>query len=215
MREHGIDELLEAVWTLEEEGRATKREVLSHTGEDSREILKEALQGELVIEEADKILLTPAGRKRAEAIIRRHRLAERLLSEVFEVSEEESETHACRFEHLLSKAVTEGVCAFLGHPPTCPHGKPIPTGECCVKFGAELKPLVFPLTELAPGEKAKIVFMGSKHHSRIDRMSSLGFIPGSVIKLHQKKPSYVVQLGETDLALDENICREIYVRKLY
>ncbi|HEY6252301.1 MAG TPA: iron dependent repressor, metal binding and dimerization domain protein [Candidatus Angelobacter sp.] len=79
------------------------------------------------------ILFTEKGRKRAEDIIRRHRLAERLFVHTFHVQDEhEVAEQACRFEHILSPEATDSICSFLGHPRTCPHGSPIPAGECCI-----------------------------------------------------------------------------------
>lgn len=79
------------------------------------------------------ILFTEKGRKRAEDIIRRHRLAERLFMHTFRVQDEhEVAEQACRFEHILSPEATDSICSFLGHPRTCPHGSPIPAGECCM-----------------------------------------------------------------------------------
>ncbi len=84
--------------------------------------------GTLVVE------LTPRGRERAGSIIRRHRLAERLFTDSLAMdSESEIEQQACKFEHILSPEATDKICAFLGHPRTCPHGAPIPRGECCGK----------------------------------------------------------------------------------
>jgi putative ABC transport system ATP-binding protein len=76
--------------------------------------------------------LTPRGRERAGSIIRRHRLAERLFTDSLAMdSESEIEQQACKFEHILSPEATDKICAFLGHPRTCPHGAPIPPGPCC------------------------------------------------------------------------------------
>jgi putative ABC transport system ATP-binding protein len=76
--------------------------------------------------------LTPRGRQRAGDIIRRHRLAERLFTDSLAMdSETEIEQQACKFEHILSPEATDKICAFLGHPRTCPHGAPIPPGPCC------------------------------------------------------------------------------------
>jgi putative ABC transport system ATP-binding protein len=76
--------------------------------------------------------LTPRGRQRAADIIRRHRLAERLFTDSLALdSESEIEQQACKFEHILSPEATDKICAFLGHPRTCPHGAPIPPGPCC------------------------------------------------------------------------------------
>jgi putative ABC transport system ATP-binding protein len=78
------------------------------------------------------LYFTPKGRQRAEDVIRRHRLAERLFIQTFNVSDEqEVEEQACKFEHILSPEATNRICTFLGHPETCPHGSPIPRGECC------------------------------------------------------------------------------------
>jgi len=46
--------------------------------------------------------------------------------------EKEIAEEACKFEHILSQEATERICSFLGHPRTCPHGSPIPAGECCL-----------------------------------------------------------------------------------
>ena len=79
------------------------------------------------------IYFTEKGRKRAEDIIRRHRLAERLFVHTFRVQDEqEVAEQACRFEHILSPEATDSICSFLGHPRTCPHGSPIPAGPCCI-----------------------------------------------------------------------------------
>jgi len=82
--------------------------------------------GTLIVE------LTPRGREKAGSIIRSHRLAERLFTDSLAMdSETEIEQQACKFEHILSPEATDKICTFLGHPPTCPHGAPIPPGPCC------------------------------------------------------------------------------------
>lgn len=82
--------------------------------------------------------LTSRGRERAGAIIRRHRLAERLFTDSLAMdSESEIEEQACKFEHILSPEATDKICTFLGHPRTCPHGAPIPPGTCCGRTFAD------------------------------------------------------------------------------
>jgi putative ABC transport system ATP-binding protein len=79
------------------------------------------------------IVFTEKGRKRAEDVIRRHRLAEILFTQTFQVHDEkEVAEQACRFEHILSPEATDSICSFLGHPRTCPHGSLIPAGDCCL-----------------------------------------------------------------------------------
>src|SRR5205814_6653837 len=79
-----------------------------------------------------KLDFTPQGQARARSVIRRHRLAERLFVDTLALRDNDSiESNACTFEHILSPEVTDRICTFLGHPRTCPHGSPIPPGECC------------------------------------------------------------------------------------
>ena len=212
--EHRIDEFLEELWMMREEGRDDLAEWRrrSEVHGDGALIDKIAQQGWVRIARG-KVVFTPAGKERAKAIIRRHRLAERLLADLLELEEEHVESTACQFEHILSPEVTDSVCTLLGHPPTCPHGRPIPRGPCCARFQREVKPLVMPLSEAEIGQEVRIVFIAPSSHARLDRLSVLGITPGSVLRLHQKLPAYVIQVGETDLALDKEIAAEIYVKK--
>ncbi len=215
IEEDRIDELLELIWTLRENG-VSDLDHLMETTEDTeaRFILGLMIKDDLFQMEGNRMILKERGEEKAKELIRRHRLTERLLSEIFEMSEEEVEEEACKLEHILSPGVTESVCTFLGHPPTCIHGKPIPRGDCCAKFKKEMKPLVIPLEELGLGEEGRIVFIVPKSHQRLDRLSTLGLFPGSIVRMHQKNPSHVLQIGETTLALDREIVRDIYVKKV-
>jgi DtxR family Mn-dependent transcriptional regulator len=215
MIEENIDEILELIWMNMVKGKSSLKDIMSLSDEeDPLGIIKAMVSSGLIEVEDNVITFTKSGEERARNIIRRHRLAERLLSEIFELEDQHVESSACKFEHILSPEVTESVCTFLGHPPTCPHGKPIPKGECCKKYRMEIKPLVMRLSDLELGGEGKIVFMSPKDHSRLDRLGVLGVIPGSIIKLHQRRPSYVIEIGETMLALDEDIAKEIYVKRI-
>jgi DtxR family Mn-dependent transcriptional regulator len=75
--------------------------------------------------------LTSAGSARARDVVRRHRLAERLFKDTFAIEDSEAHTQACKFEHIISPELDARICTFLGHPKTCPHGNPIPPGDCC------------------------------------------------------------------------------------
>jgi DtxR family Mn-dependent transcriptional regulator len=74
---------------------------------------------------------TPRGRMRARDLVRRRRLAEVLFSTTMKLPEPEMELAACRMEHIIDPEVTNRICSFLGHPRRCPHGRPIPAGDCC------------------------------------------------------------------------------------
>ena len=73
-------------------------------------------------------------------------------------------------------------------------------------------PLVEPLSNVEVGKDYRIVFITPKNHARLDRLSVLGVHPGSVLHLHQKRPTYVVRVGETDVALDLDIADDIFVK---
>jgi len=214
VEEERVDELLELIWTQREKGVSDLDQLFETTPDvEARSIIRLMIKDGLFNVDANRVVLKERGEEKAREIIRRHRLTERLLSEIFEMSEEEVEEEACKLEHILSPGVTESVCTFLGHPPTCIHGKPIPRGECCAKFKKEMKPLVIPLEDLGLGEEGRIVFIAPKSHQRLDRLSTLGLVPGSIIRMHQKNPSHVLQIGETTLALDREIVNDIYVKR--
>lgn len=149
-----------------------------------------------------------------EEKIRRHRLTERLFADVFQTSEKVWEQEACTLEDgtILVEEATNAVCSFLGHPPTCPHGRPIPRGACCVELRKSLRPFVIPLFEAQLSEAYKIVFIGSKKPLPLDRLSTFGVFPGRPVKLLQKLPSCVVMVDQTEIALDPEIAQNIYVK---
>lgn len=214
MTEYAQDEILELVWTLREEGSATRAHLLRRTQEDQPEKLIEELSSVGLLEASgDEVRLTKPGEERARVIIRRHRLAEVLLNNLFDLDNVQVESTACKFEHILTKPVTESVCTFLGHPPVCPHGRPIPRGECCDKIRTEIKPLVTRLSDAVLGEVVRIVFITPKSRKRLEKLSSLGIVPGSSIRLLQKNPSFVMEIGETTVAVDKDITDEIYVKR--
>jgi DtxR family Mn-dependent transcriptional regulator len=194
MTEHSQDEILELVWTLREEGRATRSQLLRRTEEEQPERLLEELSAAGLLEASDdEIRLT--------------------LNNLFDLDNSQVESTACKFEHILTKTVTESVCTFLGHPPVCPHGRPIPRGECCDKIRTEIKPLVTRLADAVLSEEVRIVFITPKSRKRLEKLSSLGIVPGSRIRLLQRNPSFVLEIGETTIAVDKDITDEIYVKR--
>ncbi|MBT9536970.1 MAG: metal-dependent transcriptional regulator [Nitrospirae bacterium] len=214
MEQERIDEALELVWLLEEEGRTEfNRFKLNSDDVNFDELVNEMIKNNLILLKEDKVGFTEKGRMLAKGLIRRHRLAEQLFTEVFELTENSVEADACKMEHILSEELTESVCTFLGHPPKCPHGKPIPRGECCKKYKIEIEPMVVRLIDFEVGLKGRIVFIVSAETSRLNRLSSMGITAGCVIRLLQKKPSLVIQVDETAIAIDPDIAKEIYVKK--
>jgi DtxR family transcriptional regulator, Mn-dependent transcriptional regulator len=214
MTQYGQDEILELLWTLREEGKASRAELIRSTEEDRPEaLLEELLSSGHVQAAGEEVRLTPRGEERARGIIRRHRLAEVLLHNLFDLDNVQLESSACQFEHILSEPVTESVCTFLGHPPACPHGRPIPRGECCDRIRTEIQPLVTRLSDASLGTPVRIVFITPKSRKRLEKLSALGIVPGSRLRLLQRNPSFVIQIGQTTVAVDRDITDEIYVKQ--
>ncbi len=125
-----FDEVLEHLWTRTEQ--STHIESHDFTEVQWRRLINTMAQIGLVTTENGKDGFTPKGYTRARNVIRRHRLAERLFRDVLSIQDEaEIESSACKFEHILSPEVTDRMCTLMGHPEACPHGSPIPRGECC------------------------------------------------------------------------------------
>ncbi len=214
-KEHTIDEFLEALYKAGEDGRlpVDMNSLKLINPPDESEL--ESLVKRGMIKSGNSVFdLTSSGQTAAELLVRRHRLAERLFSEILELDESGLHTTSCSFEHVLDPAVTESVCAILGHPPTCPHGKRIPPGDCCRGVRRKVSPIVIPLVEFPAGKEAKIVFITTPHHQRLARLVNLGVVPGGRFMLMQKKPSYLLRLGSTEVAIDDSIASEIFVRQI-
>jgi DtxR family transcriptional regulator, Mn-dependent transcriptional regulator len=217
MNAHQLEELLETIFTEREEGRDDPDGVLARAvchGDIGPGDLREAATSGFVRLEGQRVALTEEGEKRAAQVVRRHRLTERLFRDLLALSDAATESQACELEHILSPEATDSVCTLLGHPPTCPHGKAIPPGACCGALSKTVRPLVTGLPSFDLGTPARIVFIAPKFHDRMDRLAALGVIPGSEIRLHQRSPSFVIEVGETTIALDPEIAREIYVKRI-
>jgi putative ABC transport system ATP-binding protein len=136
-----FDHLLEQIWVFGEEGQPAQIERLHVTGpagslplvtdEPPARILNRMSDLRLVETQNGHVHLTPTGTARARDVVRRHRLAERLFKDTFAVDDSEAHNQACKFEHIISPELDQRICTFLGHPKTCPHGNPIPPGQCC------------------------------------------------------------------------------------
>jgi len=210
---HKRDEILEALWTMAEDELQTRNDLVARV-HSSRldEIVAEMIAEGDIARDGDNLMLTDRSRERASQIIRRHRLAERLFSDVFGLEEQSYEASACSFEHILDVRVVESVCSFLGHPPVCPHGKQIPAGRCCTNGNNRIEPLVEPLTVLKVGQSGRIVFITPRTKKILNRLASYGVVPGSELTLKQRYPSYVIHVDQTDVAIEGDIAKEIFIR---
>ena len=128
-----FDHLLEQIWVCGEEGnRADLERIRTPGGVDPLRALARMEDLRLVhVGEDHEVQLTDRGKSRARDVVRRHRLAERLFKDTFRIDDHEAHSQACKFEHIISPELDARICTFLGHPKTCPHGNPIPPGDCC------------------------------------------------------------------------------------
>ncbi len=210
-----VEEALTELWRLREQ-KERSAEKACHTLEEnvSKEVFDNLIAGGLARVESGNFELTPEGEAIARDVTRRYRLAERLLADVVEVGEGEVEKTACEFEHSISGDVADAICTLLGHPKMCPHGSPIPPGKCCARAGVTIESIVASLDTLSPGEKGKIAYIVTSDHPYLHKLLSLGIVPGTEVVLHQCSPSYVIRVGETQIALDSTVAKDIYVRKI-
>lgn len=212
-REHRLEEALSIIWE-EREGRKEDKVRIKGALADALQegILAELETRNLVTQKENAISLTSEGEAAARDVIRRKRLAERLLVDVLALGAAEVEPDVCEFEHILSKGVEESICTLLGHPKECPHGQPIPEGECCRRAASQAESVVTTLDQLKPGSEAKIAYILTREHSQLHRLMSLGLVPGLPIKVHQTFPATVITVEETQIALERDVARSIYVR---
>lgn len=214
--EHGerTEELCEEIWSLAERGDNTVERVTGGSKlSDAAGALRDLEREGLARVESGRVVLTGEGSGIARDVVRRHRLAEILFSQVLSLEENVAESTACEMEHILSAHVTDSICAYLGHPSRCPHGKAIPKGPCCGVLSHPGRPLVARLADLSVGETARIVFVAPTARGTFERMASLGVVPGRDIRLAQRRPAVVFESDRTTVAIDEEIAAEIFVRR--
>lgn len=207
------EEYLEILWRMKSEENSSMDALKNAMGENfNTEIVDELLSEELVelTEDYNKIILTKEGVDYARRIIRAHRIAERL---IYDVLGGEFESGACEFEHTVNSELVDSICILLGHPRECPHGMPIPEGECCKRSAKTVQNSVIPLTELKVGQSARIAYVNCKNDQQLHKIDGLQIRPGIFVKLHQIYPSYVIECEGASIALDEEIVSNIFVWK--
>jgi DtxR family transcriptional regulator, Mn-dependent transcriptional regulator len=209
-----IEEALGVIWHKFEGNVRAKSAILPvlESGVDGG-IYPLLLKRGYITESGGDVVLSAEGEKLAKDITRRHRLAERLLSDVLSLEQKAIDINACQLEHIISPEVSESICTLLGHPRQCPHGERIPEGGCCRRAEDRVEPIVLPLDKLVAGEEGRIAYVLLQDHPELHKLLSLGVVPGTPVHLHQTFPTFVLQIGENQLALEESVARNIYIRK--
>lgn len=115
----------------------------------------------------------------------------------------------CGYEFAEESKIVEGIKTIINR---FRRKEDIREREACRPEHPAVLTDAIPLTEACSSNFYRIVFIPPKNKARLNRLAVLGILPGSNIRIHQKKPTYVIRIGETDVALDEEVVREIYVR---
>ncbi len=210
----GAEEILEFLWVAtEEKGEdAALLEDLGIRADDAS--LAELADLAYVEIHGERVRLRQEGCDEARMTVRRHRLSERLMMDILDIKGTSGNERACEFEHLLHHGVDTKICTLLNHPTTCPHGKPIPPGTCCEEARRKGEVGVVALTELKPGEGGEIAYLAASDVRKMQKLMSMGVLPGSDLALIRTYPSFIFKVGNSEFAVDEDLAREIFVRKL-
>jgi DtxR family transcriptional regulator, Mn-dependent transcriptional regulator len=166
----------------------------------------------LVLHEPYKgVKLTDKGRKIASFILRRHRLAERLLTDLLNIDWSEVHDPACKLEHALSPEIIKPLEKALGHPKTCPHGNPIPT-----RCGGIIEEQTIALTKLDSKFSGVIVKITEEKAKTLKQLSKLKLIPGEHVQIEQNASSddfIIVRVRDKSYTINNDLASTIYVKK--
>ncbi len=208
-----LEEYLEAIHELEEEGtvviQARLAERLGHSAPSVSEMIRRLKGDGYVAVEDRSVSLTAKGRTRAESVVRKHRLAERLLTDVIGLPWHKAHVEACRWEHVISDEVEERLVVLLDNPTTCPHGNPIPGSN------APAMDLVA-LAAFGPGDHVRLERVTEQVEIDTDALTYLsthGFVPGTDATVREKAPdgTLTLDLGGDTIALGPALAGQLYV----
>ena len=155
-----------------------------------------------------EIILTPQGRAAVESLLRRHRLAERLLADILGLDWHLVHDEACRLEHAISPAVEARLVALLGDPDTCPHGNPIPG-----KIGAVGERR---LSDVSEGDRVSIVRVAQRAEAEpglLLYLSQRGLVPGAQVKVTEIAPfngPIVLAVGKNTVPLGRDLAAMLW-----
>jgi len=223
---HSVDEYLETIYFLafpigeyrpQSSGAPTLAarvaEMLGVSRASAGEMLKR-LEVEGLVERGEhkEAILTPSGRERAERVVRRHRLVERLLTDFMGYTAAEAHVYADEIGESFSDDMIERIDERLGHPERCPHGWPLDT-EAEQAENRELAPLA----DLAPGTRAEIVRLAEHDGDLLHWFYEQGFVPGTALEVREAQPAaeqLTVRVNGDERAISEKAAAGLFVRAL-
>jgi DtxR family transcriptional regulator, Mn-dependent transcriptional regulator len=208
-----LEEYLEAIYKLSESGEVRPTQLadaLSVSGATVTATLRRLETAKLVDRPAGGVTLTGQGRIEALSIIRRHRLAERLLVDVLGLPWDEVHEEACKLEHALSPRVQSALEVFLDNPEVCPHGHPIPSSDGRI---AAVKGV--PLSEVPAGAGASILSVAEDDETLLAHLASLRLFPGAHVDVVEVAPmdgAMLVAVAGSPHALSRDVAGRVIVR---
>jgi DtxR family transcriptional regulator, Mn-dependent transcriptional regulator len=208
------EEYLEAVYRLEREGPGVTTSGLA----SSLGVAPASVSGMLKKLEKDgfveyvargEVRLTRNGLEVAVRVLRRHRLAERLLTDVLGMPWDEVHAEACMLEHAISDRVERKLIELLGDPQTCPHGHPIPPRDLSnpVRVGV-------PLAQIEEGESVSVVGVTDEVSEILRYLGDVGLRPGAGVRVVEKAPlggPMTVEIGTAQHAISLELARMVVV----
>ena len=206
---------LRTVLELEEEGipaiRARLAERLGLSAPSVSEgVSRLESEGLLHLDDERIVQLTDDGRELATRVLRKHRLAERLLVDVIGLEREFVHEEACRWEHVISDRVEEKLAEFLGNPTTSPYGNPIPGAADDEEFE------ILTLADADEG-RVRIERISEQLQSHADVMhlfDAHGVGYGSTVEVTQAEDGLVIRLNGNEVAIDLDEARLVYVSQV-
>ncbi|MCL1906496.1 MAG: MarR family transcriptional regulator [Propionibacteriaceae bacterium] len=216
---------LRTIYELLEEGvtplRARIAERMHHSGPTvSQTVSRMERDGLLAVREDRRILLSAEGEQRAARVIRRHRLAERLLVDVIGLEWPLAHEEACRWEHVIGERVESHLVSLLGDPQESVFGNPIPgldepVGDCLTRFldGAEVLSLVVssggPLT-------VRVVRIGEFLQRDTEALSALhqaGILPGVEVQVTCDPTCLTLMTPSHECSMDADWAEQLFVAR--
>jgi len=214
-----VEEYLETIQALTEEGvpviQARIAERLGRTAPSVSEMLERLTADGYVEREGRSISLTDQGRVLADSVIRKHRLAERLLVDVIGLPWHKAHVEAGRWEHVISDEVEQRLVELLGNPTTCPHGNPIPgaaAGDEVLAAQAEQ----VSLADVEPGDTVRLERITEEVELDMASLVYLdehGLIPGrsALVRRRAADGTLTLEVDGTAVDLDSSLCHQMFV----
>jgi DtxR family transcriptional regulator, Mn-dependent transcriptional regulator len=209
-----IEEYLEAVYRLEHEGPGVTTSGLASMlgvapASVSGMLKKLDKDGYVEYVARGEVKLTRKGLEVGNRVLRRHRLAERLLTDVLGMSWDEVNAEACMLEHAISERVEDRLIELLGNPQTCPHGHPVPPRDLSVPAQSGT-----PLAQIDRGRKAVVCGVSDQVPEILRYLGEIGLRPGAAVRIVEKAPlggPVTVEIGSTQHAISLELARMVIV----